>query len=86
MNILTQYDAQESRIQRFSIYFIQLSIYALICVLSFGQTYRQNEDVRNEFGLDEKDAGNIIILGFIGMLILLPIPSKLTNCLKAKII
>ena len=54
--------------------FVQLSVYALICVTAFGKQYRESATVRNDYGLDEKDAGNIIVVGLIGMVLLLPLP------------
>jgi hypothetical protein len=46
----------------------------LICITTFGKSYRKSSTLRNEYGLDEKDAGNIIIVGIIGMIMLLPMP------------
>lgn len=78
LSIFTKYDVLESRLLRFSIYFVQLSLYALICVAAFGKSYRKTSTLRNDYGLDEKDAGNIIIVGIIGMILLLPIPYAAT--------
>jgi hypothetical protein len=78
LSIFTKYDVLESRLLRFSIYFFQLSLYALICVAAFGKSYRKSSTFRNDYGLDEKDAGNIIIVGIIGMVLLLPVPGVMS--------
>ena len=86
VSILTKYDVTESRLLRSSIYSLQLSLYALICVTAFGKQYRKDATMRNEYGLDDKDAGNIIIVGIIGMILLLPVPAIALSYLKSKVV
>ena len=76
----------ESRLLRSSIYSLQLSLYALICVTAFGKQYRKDATMRNDYGLDEKDAGNIIIVGIVGMILLLPTPAIAISYLKSKVV
>ena len=86
VSILTKYDVTESRLLRSSIYSLQLSLYAVICVTAFGKQYRKDATMRNEYGLDDKDAGNIIIVGIIGMILLLPVPAIALSYLKSKVV
>lgn len=86
VSIFTKYDVIESRLLRASIYSFQLSLFALICVTAFGKQYRKEASVRNEYGLDEKDAGNIIVVGIIGMVLLLPVPAIAVSYLKSKVV
>lgn len=53
--------------------------------MAFGKSYRKSASLRNEYGLDEKDAGNIIVIGIIGMIMLLPMPIVITY-LRSKIV
>jgi hypothetical protein len=74
VSILSKFDIQESRLTRFSIYFLQVSFYALFCVSVFGGKYRNGDDHRIDTVIDEQDIGAIVSIGILGMLFLLPLP------------
>lgn len=83
MSIFVHFDAEVSRARRFGFQFLQLCSFALLCLLTFGENYRQQDQVKIHDGLDEADINRILIIGAIGMLILLPVPMQ-SACLRVK--
>jgi len=57
-----------------------MALYSLICVITFGSAYRNNEE-RNEMIIDQYDINMILGLGMLGMIMLLPWPISF-SCLK----
>mmetsp|Transcript_17671 Transcript_17671/g.12592 ORF Transcript_17671/g.12592 Transcript_17671/m.12592 type:complete len:155 (+) Transcript_17671:3182-3646(+) len=80
LGFLHSFDLLEKRVLRFSLYNIQVGLYALVCVSIFA-CLRNSE--MSDSSLEQADLKYILSVAALGMIILLPISSSF-SCLRDK--
>ena len=67
--------ATQSRLLRFSAYFLQISLFELGLMIYFGPMYRESDSIRDKQFIDQIDITSITNTALIGSVLLLPIIS-----------
>lgn len=81
-SIFSFYSAKDSRVARFSTYFLQINVAALGCCLYFITARSQVDDNADKNYIVAKDIKDVAIMAIIASLIM-SIPLRF-NCLRAK--
>ena len=81
----TSFDAKQSRLLRFSLYLLQINLFALACMVYYQQSYRVEDPTRDPQMLDQVDIATVCSAIAFGAIFLMPIFDPVAKMLGNRI-